>query len=786
MFKNYFIAAWRNIRKHKVFSYINLGGLATGITAVLLIGMYIESELTYDNFHSNRNNIYRVGFRTWQQGIMMGESPEFTAPFSVEAKNLFPEIKSYCRVSENHEEWLSYTDKNIKTSKITYADSSFFTVFSFRLLSGNSVNALRDPNSIVLSQQLADKLFGNTDAVGKLISLGSKANYLVTGIVQNAPPNSTLQYDALLSISTLYHDTTYFMDWNGGWQYQHYLLLQNKTGAESLQKQFAGFLQKSFNQKYSGGSTVEAFLQPLAKLHLYYSPDAANTRTNLYVFGIVALLILFVSCINYVNLSAARASARFKEIGVRKVLGAQRMQLIKQFMGETFLVTLCALLLAAGLTLFLLPVYQDLSEKQIILSINEIGFIGALMVALMVLISLFAGGYLSFYLSSLNPVNTLKMKGPRNSKQRLGKILIILQFSITTALLSSVFILHMQLRYAKNKALGLDKEQVIILPLTGGTMQDKALLLKRQVAGLANVTSVSVLSEIPYNGITQNGFLPEGSKDYITVHQLDADEDLLKTLHIQLLNGSFFSGDRSADFDGYIINQALADNLGWKEPLDKTISRNGRHRIIGVVSNFHFASLHDKIEPLIITHKPYMNRYGFLAIKYNPGNPARMIDQLHTVWKQTAVGAPFDYWFLDEAFNHLYKSEERFMQLFLCFSLLSILLSLAGVFGLVLLIIQQKTKEIGIRKVLGAGLRDIIRLTAGKFLVLILVASLIAVPAALYYSSTWLQKFAYRIEMKWWMFVMPGIVVLVFALLVIGIETGKAAAANTVKSLRTD
>lgn len=673
----------------------------------------------------------------------------------------------------------------MKSTGITYADPSFFGFFSFRLLSGNRT-ALQNSNSVVLSENLANKVFGNTDAVGKMVSINGKANYLVTGIAENAPSNSTIQYDAVIPLSALYQDAANYMDWNGGWQYQHYLKLQSGAIVHDLEKKFKNFMWENFNEKFAGTGREDAYLQPLSKIHLYYSADSENTRTNLYVFGIIAFLILAIACINYINLSIAGSSARFKEIGVRKVLGALRMQLIKQFMGETFLVTLFAVMLSGILTIALFPLYMDISGKTIVINPDEIVFIGLLMIVLIILISITSGAYLSFYLSSLRPIGLLKMQLPKSGKQRLGRALVVVQFIITTSLISAVVIVQMQLRYIKSKPLGFDKEHLIILPLNGETVQDKTSAIKQQVAGLAGGSMVSAMSEVPYNDITENGFLPEGSRNHITVHQLDADADFLETMNIQLIAGHYFSGENASGNDGYIINQALADKIGWKDPLNKTISRNGAHRIIGVVKNFHFASMHDKIGPLIITNKPWHNRYSFLAIKYHAANPSLLINQLQMMWKQTAAGAPFDYWFLDDAFNQLYKSEEKFKALFFCFSMLSISLSLAGVFGLVLLNIRQKTKEIGIRKVLGASVTDIIKLTAKNFAGLILVASVIAVPAAWYYTNAWLQNFAYRIALHWWIFALSGIIVLLFAFIMMSIQTGKAAMANPVKSLKSE
>jgi len=787
MVYNYLKIAWRNIAKHKIFSLINIGGLAIGIAAVIMIFLYIQTELSYDNFHEHQSNIYRVGFSA--AGEQSGQaSAAFTAPFSIDAQKLFPEIASSCRVSENHESWFSYGDKRIKTATLKYADASLFQFFSFTLLSGNVMGALKDPYTIVLSKNIAEKLFGNTDAVGKMITVDGSKNYMVTAVSENVPDHSTIQFEAVASITTLYQDNAYHMDWNGGWQYQHYLLLQPHTQIAGLEAKFKNFMWHNFNEKFAGTNSKQwlvASLQPLAKIHLWYSDDAVNTRTNIYVFSLIALLVLLISCINYINLSIAGASSRFKEIGVRKVLGAFQKQLIKQFMSETGLVTLLALLLAGIITVALFPIYQNILGRAITLDASQLTVICIFGCLLLVLINLVAGGYLSFYLSALKPVNIFKMQLPASGKQRLSNILIVLQFAISVALIAAVFMVQLQMRYVKSRPSGFDKEHIIVLTLTGKEVQQKSELLKQQIEKLAGVTSVSAMSEVPYNDITRNGFLPEGRKDYLTIHQLDADPDLLRTLNIGLKSGQYFSSDHPSGKEGYIINQALADELGWQDPIGKSISRDGVHKVIGVVQDFHFASLHDKIGPLIITNKPYMDLYGFLVVKYGNTDPVPLMEQLHAIWKDN-VSAPFDYWFLDTAFNTLYQSEQRFQQLFLYFSLLSVILSLAGVFGMVLLTIQQKTKEIGIRKVLGAGVTDILALTAKKYVYLILVAFAIAVPAAWMYINNWLQSFAYRITVQWWMFVLPALVVLVFAFLVMAIQTMQALMANPVKSLRRE
>jgi putative ABC transport system permease protein len=785
--RNYFITAWRNIWKYKAVSFINIGGLAIGIAAVILIAVYIQSETSYDHFHSSLDTIYRVGFSSSLQDNPKEESSEFTAPFSEDAQKQFPEILDHCRVSGSHEAYATYGEKSIKTSALKYTDDSFFRMFSFKIISGNPQTALQNPYSLALSKSFADRIFGKSEAVGKTILIDGKTSYLVTAVSEDVPSNSTIKYEAVASISTLYHDSTYFMDWNGGWQYSHYLQLKDDKSSVGLEKKFKEFMWANFNQKYTSSSqSMVAHLQPMSKIHLLYDDGASNTRTNIYVFSIIALLILIISCINYINLSVARASSRFKEVGVRKVFGALRMHLVKQFMGETFLISFISLLLAVFIALALFPVYQDISGSAIHIEAKELVLISGLVLALMLIISLSAGGYLAVYLSSLNTVNTFRMKLPKSGKQILGNILIVLQFVISTALITTVMIVQFQMRFIKNKPLGFDKDQIVVVSLTGSNAQQKAFTLKQQIDDLSYVACVSAMSEVPYDNITQNGFLPEGRKDYLTFHQLDADENLLKTLNIHLLAGSYFSDQHKADADGYIINQALADKLGWKEPLGKTINRDGAHKVIGVVQNFHFASMHDQIAPLIITNKPWQNQYSFLAIKYKADNPTLLVSKLQAIWKQNIDSAPFDYWFLDTAFDTLYKSEQKFQLLFFCFSVLSVVLSLAGVFGLILLNIQYKTKEIGIRKVLGASMADIIKLSARKFMLLILLASAIAFPAAWFYSGTWLQDFAYRITVHWWMFALSGIGVLLLAFLVISLQTLSAAKAKPINSLRTE
>lgn len=787
MFSNYLKTTWRNLRRNPLLACINIGGLSVGIAAVLMIGLYIYGETAYDQFHQNKSSVYRVGFRFLQSGKLIGEGPEFTPPFGPDAQRELPGIKAFTRVSAPRTAYMSYRDKAFKLDGILYADSTFFTVFSFRILEGSPAKVLAAPHTIVLTTETAKKLFDTENPVGKEVMLDNQTAYTVTGVADAAPVNSHINYQALASFSTLYAEPGNYMDWNGGEQYTAYLQLSGATAAAELEKAFPAFLWKHINQQYATrGIKIEAGLQPLTDIHLHYGENAGTLRTNLYIFSIVALLILIISCVNYINLTTAQAATRFKEIGVRKVLGALRGQLVKQFLAETAIITVVAFCVASLLVIVLSPVFREAAGKPLPpLTINMLPVLLALFLAVM-FIGAIAGSYVSYYLASFNISSIFKAVLPKGSQSRFKKGLIVVQFAVAIGLVACTAAVAMQLRYGKTMDMGFDREQVLVLPLTGETARKSYAVLQQKLRGLPAVQQVSAMSEIPYNGFTNNGFVPEGDTKALIIHQLDADEHLLETFHIRMRSGSYFSASDPALGNGYVINEALAKILGWPNPVGKTISRDGVHPIIGVVSDFHFASLHDRVEPLIITNKPGDGRYSYLAIRYMGGDAAGLVASVQDAWKHIFGAAPFDYWFLDDAFNTVYKSEEQFRQVFMYFSVLSVVLSLAGVFGLVALTVKQRVKEFGIRKVLGAGTVDIILITVREFAALVVLAAIIITPGAWYYIHSWLQNFAYHIGISPWLFAGCSVAVLLVTVCVISLQAFKAARANPVKSLRTE
>lgn len=787
MFSNYLKTTWRNLRRNPLLACINIGGLSVGIAAVLMIGLYIYGETGYDQFHHNKSSIYRIGFRFLQSGKLIGEGPEFTPPVAPDAQRELPGIKAFTRLSTPRTAYITYHNKAFKLDGIRYADSTFFTLFSFKLLEGSPASVLAAPHTIVLTMETAKKLFDTENPVGKQVLLDNQTAYIVTGVAEPAPVNSHINYQALASFSTLYAEPGNYMDWDGGEQYSAYLQLSGTTGAAQLEKAFPAFLWKHINQQFSTrGIKIEAGLQPLTGIHLHYSENAGTLRTNLYIFSIVALLILVISCVNYINLTTAQAATRFKEIGVRKVLGALRGQLVKQFLAETAIITIVAFCIASLLVVILSPVFREAAGKPLPpLNVNMLPLLLALFIVVM-FIGAIAGSYVSFYLSSFNISSIFKAVLPKGSQSRFKKGLIVMQFAVAIGLVACTVAVAMQLRYSKTLDMGFDREQVLVLPLTGETSQKSYAVLQQALRGLPSVQQVSAVSEIPYNGFTNNGFVPEGDTKAFIIHELDADEHLLETFHIKMLSGSWFSASHPALANGYVINETLAKILGWQNPIGKIISRNGVHPVIGVVSDFHFASLHDRVEPLIITNSPEGARYSYLAIKYTGNNAAGLVASVQQSWKNIFGATPFDYWFLDDAFNTVYKSEEQFRQVFMYFSVLSVVLSLAGVFGLMALSVKQRVKEFGIRKVLGATTINIILITVKEFAPLVVLAAVIITPGAWYYIHGWLQNFAYHITISPWLFAACSAAVLLVTVCVISLQAVKAARANPVKSLRTE
>jgi putative ABC transport system permease protein len=788
MFKNYFRMAFRNLNKHRGYTSINIFGLALGLSAVILILLYLQFEFTFDRFHAHADHIYRVGIRHLQEGNIEGDSHVFTPPIGPDLRNEMPEVEDFVRMSTLRPAYLEVDGKAYKENRLCYASPGLFRVFSFPLKSGDSRRALEDPYSLVLSERAAGRIFGTRDPLGESVQIGPEGLYRITGVVENPPANSTIQFDVLVSFATLYTVPGMHMGWNGGNQYITYIKLQTNASPAALESKFPDFMGKHINEMIAQyGWKNEAYLQPLKDIHFHYDAGSRTSLANFYTFAAIAAFILLIACINFVNLTTARAARRAKEVGLRKVIGAHRGNLIRQFLGESVVLTFLAFLLGIGLAYVLTPTYNQLLDKQLdpIELLNPLSAAGLL--GLILAVGVASGIHPAVYLSAFQPVKTLKgrITSGRGTK-KFRNALVVFQFAISVALIICTLLIRDQRRYMKQVELGYDKDNMLVLPLSDRQLRDKTEGIRPELLSVPGVMQVAASSDVPHAGFTSNGYIPEGYSQSIMIHALDIDLHFLETYDIEVVQGRNFSRDFATDKEAYLINQTLAKQLGWDDPLGKTIARNGEWKVIGVVKDFQFATLHDRIEPLLITSNPWGNRFRYLSIKINTPDIPQTLAAIETVNKKFSPVIPFEYFFLDDAFDRLYKNEERFEKIFRYFSFLAILIALLGLFSLSAYSAQQKAKEIGIRKVLGATIPSILGMFSKEMLILIFAANVAAAPVAFYVINRWLEYYAYRMTIGAEAFVLAFMGSLIAAFTTISYQSLKAAFKKPVEELRAE
>jgi len=803
MIKNYFKIALRNLRKGKAFSVINIFGLAVGLACFMLIGVFVYDELSYDRYPANANNIYRVNVSVTGNGNI-ATYPNVDVGVGEGMKSVFPEIKALTRVSPVID-FVKYEDKQFKERKMAFADSNFLLKFYIRLVAGNEMNALVQPNSMVISKEFAKKYFGNEDPLGKSLAVGaSGVLYKITGVIDKVPDNTHFHFDAFLSLTTfkIAHKT-----WSN-LGYYTYIVLNKNADPKALEAKFPPLVAKyvvpeiqndmgvSLAEAQKAVNTFVFSLQPLTSLHLHGNTkmeiEANGDVQYVYIFSALAVFILLLACVNFTNLSTARAIKRAREIGVRKVLGSLKKQLITQFLVESVVITLVALFCAYALLLALLPFFNQLANKNI----NFEFFLSWQAVLSMLLVSwiagVLAGLYPAFFLSSFNPIKVIKgssfMGG--SQKSRLRSSLVVFQFFVSTALIIATIIVYQQLHYMQNKKLGYDKNQVIFLPDTrllgqGQTAFEETLLEDNRVV------SASVSRSVP------GGPIMDGTEIYpknensngteIHTNIFHIDYDYLRTLGIHVLKGRNFSKDYSTDSFAVVINEAAVRELGWTNDnaVGKTIVRSGQiaYKVIGVTEDFNYASVKEKIAPVMML---LGNNQGGLIVKINTKDARNFLAKLKEDWMSFNPSGPLGYYFLDENFAKLYASEERTQKIFWAFAILAVIIASLGLFGLSAMVIEQRSREIGIRKVLCASVQNVLLLVSKEFLLLVLIAFLISIPATWWAMNKWLQDFAYRININVWAFAVAGVAVVLVALLTISFQATKAAIANPVKSLRTE
>lgn len=765
-----------------MFSLINLVGLAVGLTASILILLYVYNELSYDKFHENADGIYRMNV-IFEQKDTEGMNAVGTAAMGVSLREEFPEVVDMVRFTLNDAVDIKYDEKEYFVDKIKYADSTLFKMFSFRLLQGDPETALKEPFSIVITPDEARKIFKEENPIGKFVSLNNEYTLKVTGVVEPPPANSQLQFNGLISFSTLYEYDNIYLDWDGGHGYYTYVQFQPGFDPSSLQERLKPFMQKHINYKLNKvGVNLRMKFEPLKHIHLYSKAEAdletKGDLSNIYTFSAIAIFILLIACTNFMNLSTARSSKRSREVGVRKVMGATAGKLRQQFLAESILISFFAMIVALIIVELIQPVFNNLVGKDLNLytESNRLLLIG--IVVLIFLVGLISGSYPAFYLSSFRPVEVLKGSFiSAKGKSVFRDILVVFQFAITIALIICTIVIYRQIHYMKNKELGFEKEKVIYLSFKNSSSKEKVDLLRNEISNLAGVKSAGATSRIPGLGLSMNGYIPDGYKEPMMFKVLAIDENLLETLGIELLQGENFSEKSQLDDNEYIVNQVLINELGWDKPIGRIIYRNGKHKIIGVVNDFHFAPLHLEISPLVITNKPF-DGFSYLMIRLEKGDPSSYLAGIESVWKSVLPSETFNYNFLDTSLDRVYKQERHFGSLFIYFSALAILIACLGLLGLASFMVEQRTKEIGIRKVFGSSEVLIMRLLSWGFLKRVLFANIIAWPVAWITMNYWLQNFAYSSGLAWWIFLVSGVLALLLALLTVSYQSMKAASTN--------
>ena len=794
MLKNYFKIAIRHLQRNKLYATVNILGLAIGIASCLLIGIYIWHELSYDRFHRNAERITRV---TWAYNFGDADSKTATTGTKVgpEFQRRFPEVEAFVRTLK-YPRVISYGTHLFEEKKFLYADSAFFTMFSFSLLKGDPKTVLDAPEKVVITRSAAKKYFGDEDPIGKTVKVGGTKDFLVTGVAADAPAASQIQFDFVGSFTSL--SASKEEKWSEA-NYVTYLLLRDEKSVAALQGKIDTYIDKVLREEMQlqKGQFTAYHLEPLPEVHLHSALDGFEPNNNImyiYIMAIVAVLILLIACVNYTNLSTAQSARRSAEIGMRKVMGAGKRQVFNQFISETFLLTLLAVMLALLLSVLLLPYFNQLAGKEFHRSVFfQPALLAGLFLAAL-LIAFAAGAYPALVLSGAKLINVLKSGFTFTGSAALRKSLIVFQFVISIFLFVATIVILQQMNFIRNKNLGYNKEQVVVLPVDG-QMRERYDDIKAALARLRGVVAVGGAYEEPTHIGWGDGINTKEGKE-ITVNALPVDEDFVKTLKLQIIAGSDYNQTDVLQFDTtnqgnnirytFMLNEAAVKALGWKpeEAIGKTITKGRDGLVKAVVKDFHFRSLHEPINPLVL----FMDKrlVSALFVKLDGENMSGTLANLEQTWKSRIQHRPFEYHFLDEDYAALYKTEQQTASVFTTFSTLAILLACLGLFALTAYTMVQRTKEIGIRKVLGATLADILALVSKDFLLLILIALLIATPVAFFATQKWLSSFTYKISLQWWVFVAAGIVTLVIAFATISLQAIKTAMANPVKSLRTE
>jgi putative ABC transport system permease protein len=812
MLTNYLKIAWRNLLKNKTFSLINIIGLASGLACFILIALYVTDELSYDRYNEKAGRIYRIN-----SDIVFGGNKLHLAvasdPMGATLKNDYPQVEEYVRFfNSSGSKLVKKGNEFIRENNVVHADSTLFNVFTLPVIAGDAGPALNEPNTVVISETTAKKYFASTDVVGKNIETNDNGNtlYKVTAVIKDIPHNSHFNFDMIFSMDNVRYQWGNFLSHN----HQTYLLLKPGTDPKAFEKNFVQVINKyvvtqaaqfmnikSMDEFEKAGNKLAYSLMPLTDIHLRSDrfPELSinGNIQYVYIFSAIALVVLLLACVNFMNLSTARSASRAKEVGIRKVVGSEKRSLINQFLIESILTTTISTALAVAIAWFCMSWFNDLSAKELQISdLLQTKYL-VFLISLPVIVGLLSGIYPAFILSSFNPITVLKGKLSSGLKRStLRNVLVVGQFTISIFLIAATIIVFLQLDYIQTKKLGFNKDQVLVVNGTNALANNRDAF-KNEISRLAGVKGATYAGYLPVSGSSRNdvSFSTDAvmtSTNTVNMQVWNIDHSYIPLMEMEIIKGRNFSKDFGGDSSATIINETAAKLLGWDNPIGKKLYTNFQDQftttvisreVVGVVKNFHFESMKETVGPLCFR---LANNSWATAFKVNTADIKQLVSNIENKWKSMAPGMPFSYQFMDESFDNMYRVEQRTGKLGLTLAIIAILIACLGLFGLATYTAEQRIKEIGVRKVLGATIGNIVSMLSKDFLILVLIASALAIPFAWWGMSKWLQDFAFRINVGWWIFFAAGFIALMIALITVSSQAIKAALANPVKSLRTE
>lgn len=807
MIRNYIKTAFRSLLKNKGFTAINILGLALGLATCLLIVFYVFDELSYDRYNDKLDRIYRVN-----NDIKFGGNENSyavaPAPAAAELKNDYPEIEAVARFRSRGGNQVKKGNQNIQENDMVYADPTIFDVFTLPMIAGNPKTALKETHTIVINETIAKKYFNSTDVIGKVLTFNDTALYKVTGVIQDMPKQSHFRFDFFISMTTLNEskENAWFSN-----NFNTYIVLKPGVDVNNFAPKLKEFMHKhagpqlqsilhmTFEKFEQTGNYFRFSLTPLKDIHLK-SNEIAELGANgdikyVYIFSAIAIFILLIACVNFMNLSTARSSNRAKEVGVRKVLGSARKNLVIQFLTESIIITLVAAIISVFVAWAFLGMFNNLAGKELTITTQIIGWLLPMMAIFVIVVGCLAGSYPALYLSAFQPIQVLKGKIAAGFKGGFFRSsLVVFQFFISIVLIIGTLVIYTQLKYIQHKDIGYKRDHVMLVWDTW-TLGNKAKTFKQEIKQLAGVQNAALSGALPTSNYgNSTTFFKDpviDQKRAILTQNWTVDEDYIPTLGMELKAGRNFSKGIASDTSGVIINEAAAQMLGFANPIDQPlyspadnlVTKVDKYHIIGVVKNFNFRSLRENVSPIILQ---YGEERGALSLRISSNNIPGLVDQVKSKWHDLSPNHEFNYDFMEAQFNNMYKVEQRMGQISVTFTSLAIIIACLGLFGLAAYAAEQRTKEIGIRKVLGASVAGIVRMLSKDFLLLVLIALGIAAAVAWYSMSKWLDGFAYKESFPWWVVIAAGSGAVIIAFVTISFQSIKAALTNPVKSLRSE